>query len=297
MILNNLKRHIFCGPDNLQFDMHNEYLSNLPYSIVFHPLSRESGISYSDLEVTYQTPFRNKYCDVLISKCIHDTQESLQEIYRNIPVCLEKLRFHRILSQSNAIIWKYKNISSLDLNKIPNHELFSQAVIINENNSLIFSIRKIIETILQISASDPNISIGSVLKKLNSQSPPKIGLIQLEKDDLFFIKIINISTNSMKHSSFHEDINPIKFTNFDRFFAVDSVSVKDFNEKFAPSHSNPFFFWSRDEINDIQKIVQTPRESISFEYNIAMKQVMISFLLFMNKYIHNRHSELFQKNI
>lgn len=91
----------------------------------------------------------------------------------------------------------------------------------------------------------------------------------------------------MKHSLMHEDIHPSLFVSFDRFFAVEHNLIKDFDEKFNPKSTNPFFGWGSEEIEKIREIMQNPRSEITIEYNLCISQIIISFSLFINKFLNS----------
>lgn len=102
--------------------MISEHLSNLPYSIVLHPANTETAISFSDLELTYQTPYRNIYADLIVKEVSNLSSEKHQNFLREFFLKghrnIETLRCYRIICQINAIFWKYKKI------RIVNYQIF-----------------------------------------------------------------------------------------------------------------------------------------------------------------------------
>lgn len=274
-----------------------EYLTGMPHGLIFRIPEKETAITNSELELNYQTPFRRIYCDKLINIIYSLYQKNLNALLSKPLPSIDYLRFHRILLNVNATIWKFKNLPNFSQANQPHMELYSTAAAINENNSLLLSIKRTIDGLLQISKNEKDFDIGKILSKRKDSDSYQIGILNIDSDDFLMFKTINICANCTKHSILYEDYHPMLCIGPDRFFGTENLLIDDFDKKFKPSNDNKYFSWGLEEISSLEMLFSKPRDKISFEYNIAIAQVMVTYLLFIIKNIMNISSHFFHPDM
>jgi hypothetical protein len=265
----------------------NDAIKEYSNHIYMTPSDTEHGIGHADFEVCYQTSYKNSEIDIFIDNFMQDSIGIGPDFYN-----LDCLNVWRIVSNTRAAILKF-----LQLRKTPDVPIYSgieamlltQHFSINETSSLLYAIRRTIDCILQIETNTKNYAIGRTLKFAENGGTDIQALdwISMKKQTLRFFKIVNLISNCLKHSLLHENCDPRLFPPMKRFFGVERLSLEDFDEKFNPKDSNPYFFWEADKTKEIEEVFSRIHQCniVLIEYNVHITQVMISFLLFIEEYI------------
>lgn len=278
-----------------------EFKSGMPDSIVLMPPKENTSIGFSTFEAIYQTPYKNAYTDILIRELLNQDGD-ISNSFNNIKALaifkaqdLNAYRFARALDNIEAIIYKFTELENRKKNKNNTDPLYlhSKYFTINETNSLLFSIKRTIEFILSLIKDNSGYSIGNLLSTVgNVNKDKKVNGFTLIKTDFFLFKLVNSVVNASKHSLLYEDTFALSGPGYDRFFAMELISVEDFEKKIDPIKSK-YFFWSG--FNG-QKIHVSPikrkekgsdeiKDYMVIEYNIATRQVMNAFLDFAIRYV------------
>lgn len=264
-----------------------KYLSGCDEYLSLHMWQPDSGLTYNaHFECTYGTKYRNIYLDdILIPKFQNLYNHARDYLLCSSTQSIESIQDWYQWDSIASVLWSYQECKASSFENDRLKPFYSQQIDINRGYSLVSSMRKSLDLIMQHQNIDQLKVIGNLINYMDKKD--KYGKY---KKSLSFLYLANQLANSNKHSLALQQYNPWVGTEGIRVFSVEKYEI-NLDENINDNQELKFFSISEGHLENINSVLnslafqantQGKRSfSLIVEFNIHINQLIISYIEFI----------------
>lgn len=260
---------------------------NEPQFIVIDLYNDQTSIGYSHFEIFYDSGHPNEYVNNLCLKFNNGLVNKQMACAVHMMHSAPHSRAFLFIEGIRAIIYKYYSLIHMSKNvTIENSNRYFR---INENNSLMYAIRRWVESSLQYSTGINELSLAKVLNRIDNPNNSLVLPEFIDGQDRLFFKVLKDVSDATKHNLLYEQVQMHRAPDFDRFFAIQEFKRNGFIKSFCDNSGGFQYFTAGKRLAG--KSFTLP-DSILVEYCISSHQIMNSFLLYADRYLDHEINNL-----